>query len=250
MLLKAIFVAFAKGNGEVQVILMLIVEACILASFLVLKPYKTRGGDVLGLFLAIVRLACTGLMIAFMETLAVAAIPRVAIGIVAAVMFSVAVIVLFVNIVLHLPLIGHFSKSSRHSLQDSAVGSMMEKGDVSSESDIPAGRPRNPTPERNIPLDPDVNQPYPTTTPTHTTAEPNTPSSVATSTTNFGTVLPARWSWQQSHSRAPSQSHSSVSPHSPNFSSSPSSPRSPFASHGHSRQPTIDEHSASLHYAI
>ena len=253
--LRALFVAFAKANGEVQVILMIVVELGVLAAHLVLRPYKTKGGDILASYLAIIRFVCTGLMVAFMETLAVAAIPRVAIGILIAVLFSIAIIVLFVNIIIHLPGVHRLFKSSRRSQQDSAADSMLEKGDVSSsstESQTHLGRPRNPTPERNIPLDPHVNQPYPDITPTQTAAEPHSPASIDSSSTNLGSILPRRWSFQHSHSRPNSQSNNSSSPLSASFSSTPSTPRrsvppSPLASHGHSRQSTIEEYSLSHH---
>lgn len=245
--LKAIFVAFAKASGEAQLILMIVVELGVLGAYAVLKPYKARGGDVLATYLAVIRFVCTGLMIAFIEQLAVAAIPRVAIGILMAVLFSIAVIVLFINILLGL--VRLFQTSRRHPHVDSADESIMEKGDISPSSTVSQehfGRPRNPTPERNVPLDPNVNQPYPAFTPTHTTAEPPTPQS-GTSETSLGSVLPRRWSFQQSHENAYTQE--STSPHSTSSSARRSVPPSPLASHGHSRQPTIDEHSSSWHHA-
>jgi hypothetical protein len=257
--LKAIFVAFAKANGEVQVILMVLVELGVMAAHLVLRPYKTRGGDVLASYLAIVRFVCTGLMIAFVETLAVAAIPRVAIGIVIAVLFSIAVVVLFINICIHLPGVSLLFKSSRLSRQDSAADSMLEeKEDMSHslmESQTHLGRPHNPTPERNIPLDQHINQPYLDTTSTNTAAALPSAASLETSSTNLGSILPRRWSFQLSHSRPNSRSNCSTSPHSTDFSSTPSTPRpsgppSPLASHGHSRQPTIEEYSSSSHHAL
>jgi len=257
--LKALFVAFAKSNGQVQVILMVVVEFFVVAAHFVLKPHKTRGGNVFSSYLAIVQFICTGLMIAFMENLAVAAIPRVAIGILMAVLFSIAIIVLFVNIVIHLPGVNRLFKSTRLPHQDSAVDSILEKGDISpssTESRTSFGRPHNPTPEHNIPLDPHVNQPYPDITPTQTAAELSSPTSVETKSTNFGsTILPRRWSFQLSHSHPSSQSDYSISPQSADFSSASSTPRhsippSTLASHGHSRQPTIEEYSLSSNHAL
>lgn len=234
-LLKASLVAFAKANGEVQVIFLVVVEFGIVAAHLVLKPYKTRGGDVLASYLAIVRFVCTGLMIAFIETLAVAAIPRVAIGIIAAVLFSIAVVVLFINIAAHLPGVRRLFKSSQRSQQDSAVELMMEKGDISSsstESQTHRGRPSNPTLQRNTRMDLHVNQPYPEITRTQIVAESQSPVSVDTSST----ILPLRWSFQLN-----SQSEHSTSPQSTNFSSTPSTPSriippQPLVSNGHGRQ--------------
>lgn len=99
---KAIFVAFPKGHGKVQVILMTIVEFLLLVSILTFRPHLNRGGDVLSSYLAIVRLVCTGLMIAFIVELNLAPIPRVVIGLIAAVIFSVAVVVMFFNLIFHL----------------------------------------------------------------------------------------------------------------------------------------------------
>lgn len=242
--LKAIFVAFAKASGVVQLILMIVVELGVLGAYVVLKPYKTRGGDVLATYLSVVRFVCTGLMIAFIEKFAVAAIPRVAIGIVMAVIFSIAVIVLFINTLLGF--VRLLQTSCRHSHIDSADDSIMERGSISPSSTEHFGRPRNPTPEKNVPLDPDVIQPYPAFTPTHTTAETLTPLS-GTSETSLGSVLPRRWSFQQSHENAATQEL--TSPHSISSSPRRSVPPSPLASYGHSRQPTTDDHSSSWYHA-
>lgn len=253
--LKALFIAFAKANGEVQVILTIVVELGVLASYLLLKPYKTKGGDILATYLAIVRFVCAGLMVAFLENLSLTAIPRVIIGIVMAVLFSIAVIVLFVNIILHLPGVNGLRKARQPSQHDSADESILEKGEASlssTESMTHLGRPHNPTPERNIPLDPEINEPYPNITPTQTTAGPPSSMSVDTNSTNLGSLLPRRWSFQQSQSLISPQSHHSTSPHSVNFLSTPSTPRrslppSPIAEHEHSRPPTIDEYPSSHH---
>lgn len=207
---------------------MIVVEFGVLAAHFACKPYKTKGGDVLATYLAIVRFVCTALMVAFMETIHLAAIPRVVIGIIIAVLFSVAIIVLFVNILLGLRLIFRSPQPSQASQQDSAAESILEKGGASpssTDSHMDFGRPRNPTPERNVPLDSHVNQPYPSFTPTQTTTGPPSAASIDTSSSNLGSVLPRRWSFQQSHSVANSQSHHSSSPHSSDFSSTPSTPR-------------------------
>jgi hypothetical protein len=221
--LKALFVAFAKANGEVQVILMVVVEFGVVAAHLVLRPSKTRGGDILASYLAIVRFVCTALMVAFIETLALAAIPRVAIGIVIAVLHSISVIFLFINIAIHLPGATRLFKYSKHSQQGSAIGSILEKGDISHHSSVESqtrlSRPRNPTPDRNVPLGPHVIQSYAEITPTQTPAEPPSPASVNSSSTNLGSTLPRRWSFQQSHSSPRSQSNHSIVPHSTDFSS-------------------------------
>jgi hypothetical protein len=101
-LVKALVVAFGHGHGQTQLIVFIITEFFVVATTFVLKPHKTRGGDVFATFLVVVRFVCTCLMIAFIESIAVAAIPRVAIGIVIAVIFSVAVVVMFFNIAWHI----------------------------------------------------------------------------------------------------------------------------------------------------
>ncbi|KAH7913891.1 hypothetical protein BJ138DRAFT_1058085 [Hygrophoropsis aurantiaca] len=258
--LKSIFIAFAQANGEVQLIFILIVECGILACLSVTRPHKTRGADALAIYLAITRVVCTGLMVAFLESLNLAAIPRVAIGIVIAVIISVAVIVMFFNTLVNLGLIQLLFAKFRGRPIASANPSVLEKGgdasDHSGESRSPFGRPRNPTPERNIPLDPDVRQTYPAS-PSHTTDRQSAYSDESGSTT-LGSLLPRRWSFQPSHpshsrSNSNSQSQSQSSPLSTNFLSTASSPRqshppSPLYTHSqsHSRQPTIDEHGPSL----
>lgn len=253
--LKAIFIASAQSAGEVQIILMLVVEFGVLATYIVLKPFKTRGGDVLGTYLAIVRFICTGLMVAFIQKLALGAIPRVVVGAVAAVLFSFSVIVLFINIVMHLPGVNHlFRKSPQRSQSDSASESIMEKGDSASptatESHTHFGRPRNPTPERNVHMDPHTIQSYSSTL-TDIPATPRSPASVDTNSTNLGTVLPRRWSFQRSSNHSHSPSDYSTSPHFSDFSSPrrsvPPSPLTASIGHGHSRQPTIEEYSYSSH---
>jgi len=133
---KSIIVSFAKGHEKVQIVLMIIVELGVLASILTFKPHHTRGGDVLSSYLSIVRLVCTGLMVAFIQDLNLAAIPRVVIGIITAVIFSVAVVVMFINTVFHI--IQAFRprqftqqiSSGRHSEE----ASVLEKGKDSSHS--------------------------------------------------------------------------------------------------------------------
>ncbi|KAF9227428.1 TRP-domain-containing protein [Gyrodon lividus] len=240
---KAIFTAFAQANGEVQVICILVIECAILACLLFLRPHKTRRGDVLATYLAITRVTCTGLLVAFLESLNLAAIPRVAIGIVIAVIISVAVIVMFINTLVNLGLMKLLPARFQRRPTPSTNTSVLEKGGI---AEGIAGRPRNPTPDRNIPLDPTINQPYPES-PSRMTAEDHSTYSEESGSTTLGSLLPRRWSFQPSqplsHSRTNSQSQ-----YSPTNASSPrqSHPPSPLHPHSqsHSRQPTIDEHSS------
>lgn len=249
---KALFTAFSQANGEVQVVAMLIIECALLASLLAFRPHKSRGADVLATYLAITRVVCTGLMIGFLESLNLGAIPRVVIGIVMAVIISVAVIVMFVNTLVNLGLMRLLPARYRRRRDDIPDGSVLEKG-----ADDTDWRPRNPTPQRNIPLDPDVNQPYPDS-PSQTLTDRHSAYSEESGSTTLGSLLPQRWSIQPSqpstHSRSNSQSQyspsqSNYSPSCSNHLSTASSPRqsvppSPLRTHSpsHSRQPTIDEH--------
>ncbi|KAJ7078939.1 TRP-domain-containing protein [Mycena belliarum] len=131
---KALVIATGQGHGMAQVVVFLLVELAVVAGHIFLKPYNSRGGDIFSTYLAIVRLVCTGLMISFVESVGVAAIPRVAIGAVIAVIFSIAVVILAINIFLQSGILwllrrGRFNRSP--SLKGSADESMLEKGHAS-----------------------------------------------------------------------------------------------------------------------
>ncbi|KAF9241517.1 hypothetical protein BU15DRAFT_44694 [Melanogaster broomeanus] len=242
--LKAIFTAFGQANGEVQVISILVIESTILACLIFLRPHKTRRADVLATYLAITRVICTGLLVAFVESLNLSAIPRVAIGIVIAVIISVAVIVMFINTLVNLGLMELLPARFKRRTAPVTDVSVVEKGgDVEGIS----GRSRNPTPDRNIPLDPTINQPYPDSLSQMTTEDHSTYSEESGSTT-LGSLLPRRWSFQpsqpSSHSRTNSQSQYSPTSASSPRQSHPPSPLHPQSQlQSYSRQPTIDEHS-------
>lgn len=254
ILVKALFIAFSHANGVVQIVAILVIECMVLASLLALRPHRSRGADVLATYLAITRVVCTGLMIAFLESLNLGAIPRVVIGIVIAVIISVAVIVMFINTLVNMGIMRLVPPRYRRRPGATASGLDAEKGAGNDEKDW---RPRNPTPERNIPLDPDVNQPYPDS-PSQTLTDHQSLYSEESGSTTLGSLLPRRWSIQQSqrsnHSRSNSQSQysssqSNYSPSQSNYMSNVSSPRqsvppSPLRTQtpSHSRQPTIDEH--------
>jgi hypothetical protein len=131
---KSLFIAFGQAHGTMQVTVLVILEGLVVISIIVLKPYKTRKADVLAGYLAIVRLVCTGLMIAFIPSMGVKAITRVIIGIVIAVIFSVAVIVMFFNTVWNIlqPLISRRNRVTTPT--DSLDSSALEKGDATPSS--------------------------------------------------------------------------------------------------------------------
>jgi len=117
-----------------QVIVLVILEGLILISIIVLKPYETKKADILAGFLAVVRLVCTGLMIAFLPSLQVKAIIRVVIGCITAVLFSIAVVVMFFNTVWNIlhPLFSR--KGDPPSPSDSLHSSALEKGSATASS--------------------------------------------------------------------------------------------------------------------
>ena len=93
---KAALIAFLHSHGEAQVIAITISEVLLLAAHATLRPHTTRGGDVLGTGLTVARLIAAGLSVAFVQRLRLAAIPRVVIGIVVALVLSGAVLCLWV----------------------------------------------------------------------------------------------------------------------------------------------------------
>lgn len=198
-LLKAIFIAFVRVSGLAQIILMLIVELACIVSLFVLRPYKTKGNQAFSIFLSIIRLVCTGMLIAFVESLQVKAITRTIVGIVIAIIYSVGVLAVILNLFVAIVwnCICYLRTSS--SAGSTAVHTdeiALEKGDEKDETLSESSRiirPRNPTPEHNVPMDPQTKQVYPAT-PTAT--------DISTSaSTNFGSViLPRRWTFTPLHS--------------------------------------------------
>jgi hypothetical protein len=213
--LKSLFIAFAKASGEAQIIAMVIIEGAIVGYYFVLRPYKTRGGDVFSTFLAIIRLVCTGLMISFVERINVAPIPRVAVGLVTAVIFSVAIVIAFINLVLHSGIKRLWKHRSFKTSNTSSSGneSMLEKGGISpSNSSERIGRPINPTPEQSLPdpLHSQFLQPYPVS-PTETLEHPSVYTRDS-GTITVGSLLPRRWSFSPLNSPTnSSQAHEPVS---------------------------------------
>ena len=233
--LRAILIAFAQASGDIQLALMIVVELLFVATHLALKPFKTKGGDVFLTYLAISRLVCTALMIAFLERLNVKPIPRVVIGIVIAVIFSVSIIVVVLNLVLHV--VGGLLKRKRGNLASSAGSSdesVSEKGNgevnskmpsdlekVMSPDDVSYGdsldqqddrivdeavreRPLNPTPNQSTIL-PYIENSYPIS-PTGTTVssmDPPTLNSRDSGTITIGSLLPRRWSFSFSQPSSP-----------------------------------------------
>ncbi|RPD78156.1 TRP-domain-containing protein [Lentinus tigrinus ALCF2SS1-7] len=233
MIVKALVTAFGHAHGMVQVIFFVVLEFLLFISLVVLKPYRTRGADVFAGYLCITRLVCSGLMIAFAESLAVKPIPRVAIGAITAVIFSVAVVIMFFNLLVNMGLwrlfvyavtCGRRGRRRAHAVlssqpSDSSLGEKagdLEKRDNKDNATVTTGpsqyfvsRPNNPSPPSTV---------------------PSTPLS-ATSSTTLGETLPRRWSFQ--HSRPPSVS--TDAPHSPAYTHRTSTASSPISGQRHSR---------------
>ncbi|KAI0305780.1 hypothetical protein B0F90DRAFT_1815348 [Multifurca ochricompacta] len=238
--IRAILIAAAKGNGTVQIITVVCIELLLLLSYVALKPGKTRRADILSVFLAIIRLVTAGLLTAFIVPVALPPIPRVVIGIVVLVLFSISVVVMFLNTLWNLGfqrLWVHRPFATLRS-RGTASQSSLERGtekDIEKDISSMTSRPLNPTPTHGGPrVNPVMNAPEALSeiTPTTTYAEPSSAHSTDT-TTSYGAQVPSRWrsSFLQTSSRAGSDSaHGDVV--------SPSSPPSRLS---HSRQPTIDE---------
>ncbi|KAI0062928.1 TRP-domain-containing protein [Artomyces pyxidatus] len=252
--LRSLLIAAAKTHGNVQIIFIVVIEVFFLLSLILLKPGKTRRADVFSVFIGVMRLLCAGLLIAFIESINLAPIPRVVIGIIVAVLYSVTVIVAFLNTLWNLG-IQHVwtrrpfsSLRSRRSEELSLEKSVESKDKDENVVDVFAvdveSRPRNPTPTHNQLLDTSVRQTYPTFTPTTTAAEPSSAHSTDT-TVSYGHQIPSRWRRSMLlHSRSSSNADSTYTRVTPLTSGSspvdetrPPSPSRP----GHSRQSTIQE---------
>ena len=230
--IRVILIAFAHASGDAQLALMIVLELSLVLAHLVFKPFNTRGGNVFSTYLAISRLVCTALMIAFIESLNVKAIPRVVIGIVIAVILSVSVIVVILNLVLHT--LGGLLRRERGNLasssgsSDGSQASLSGKGtgegdmtpidsekgmspvEVSSEDSLyhqddssltdEAGRERpvNPAPNyspSSYPISP--------TGTTVTSIDPPSLHSYDSGTITVGSLLPSRWSFSFSQPSSP-----------------------------------------------
>lgn len=217
---KAIVTAFGLASGLVQLIFILIIEIFMFVSIIVFKPHPTRGADLLASTLSIGRILITALAFTFVESFEVAAIPRVGVGIAAAVVASLCVVLMFFNIIVNFSLwalwreqvsarfgtrlgstwrLGHWGRSSapgsssgsgKNSVMDEKekdaemerdgvvvvdeeLGAPRLRGGAASSSVIPVidERPRNPTPDQHEQLDPAMDSPYPSVTPTTSSSD-------------------------------------------------------------------------------
>ena len=257
-LVKALFIAFIQSHGLVQASLVLATEVILLVMLAITRPHLTRGADVLAIYLAITRVVCAGLPIAFAESIGLAAIPRVVIGIVTAVIFSIAVVIMVLNIFVHAGLWRLLTLPIRRKRQQGAAklqskGSSsvntLENGDKPNEDDekMPTtptvsvsttqhvySRPGNPTPS-HTPTTGSLLSPL-SATMSDGSHRPSMYSVSGSST--LGEQLPRRWSFQMS----PPPSTLSISPPEGNHTLS-STPVSRFTTPRHSRHisATTDE---------
>lgn len=236
---KTLVIGFGQAHGMVQAIVILVTEVFLFGLILVLKPYRTRGADWLAGFTAFVRMVCTGLMIAFAESLDLDAIPRVVIGIIAAVLWSVLVVIMFFNILVNIGLWRLFrraipwrrrsipsdatslsSRNRSHASLEEGKNQVSEKAiSVTPTSSTYYRRPENPAPS-HTPTTVSAFSPN-TTTLSHFSDPPSEFSRATTTSSTLGETLPHRWSFQHSpppsstfnsHSRTPSAGLSPVTP--------------------------------------
>lgn len=229
VVLRSIFIAFAKSSGPAQVALMIVVELGLVLSHFVLKPSSSRASHVFTTYLAVTRFVCTIMMIAFLEDLQVMAIPRVVVGIAIALIWIASFFVVVGNIAWNIVLSIRRRSASATSSDSSSKESMIEKGGGNSmstrekdsngnsssssleQAEASHSRPTNPTPDHNVPLDPTVIQPYPFSPTVSTISSPDPPTTSQSSVTlTLGSELPSRWNLN-SQPASPSNSNQDYS---------------------------------------
>jgi hypothetical protein len=218
MFIRAILIALAKNNGTSQIVIVVCIELFLLLSHVVLKPGKTRRADILCVFLSVVRLVTAGLLVAFIVPVALPPIPRVVIGIIVLVLFSIAVVVMFLNTLWNLGLRRLWPHRrftvlrSRGSSSQGSLESMTEK-DVEKGNSNVASRPFNPTPTHGGPaVDPAMNAPDALSQVTPTTTDANRPSSARSSNSTMSYGVPVASRWPSSPLEPPSRTGSHSSP--------------------------------------
>ncbi len=242
MFIRAILIASAKNNGTAQIITVVCIELLLLLSHVVLRPGKTRRADILYVFLSVVRLVTAGLLVAFIVPVAIPPIPRVVIGIIVLVLYSVAIVVMFFNTLWNLGLRRLWSHQrfavlrSRGSSSQGSLEKMTEDVEKGNSSVSVMSRPLNPTPTQGgLPVDPAMNAPDALSQVTPTTTTTDGPSSAhSTNTTmSYGVQVASRW--RSSPLQPPSRTDSDTSPGDLVL------PSSPLSHLSNSRYSTIDE---------
>jgi len=241
-IIRSVLISLAKANATAQIALVVALEGLVVLAFILIKPFKTRSGDVFGTYLAMTRFVSTGLMVGFLQPLAVSPIPRVVIGLIIAVILCVAVVITIANLVLNIGMEvmrrrKSISTEGTHSPKPSSEKSTVETGEqeldveqrtvheFDSQSQlhaVPVSRPTNPTPEQGVALDADnsILQPFPIS-PTATTVSTMDPPSLYSrrdsESITVGSLLPRRWSFSYSQPNSPtgSDAHGVSVPSSP-----------------------------------
>jgi len=224
----------------VQIVSVVCIELFLLLSHVVLTPGKTRRADILCVFLSVIRLVTAGLLVAFIVPVALPPIPRVVIGFIVLVLFSVAVVVMFFNTLWNLGLQRLWfhrrftTLRSRGSGSQGSLEKTTEKDTEKGNFDV-TSRPLNPTPTHGGPLvDPAMNAPDVLSQLTPTTANPEPSSAHSTdTTTSYGVQVPSRW--RSSLLQSPLQTGSDTSR------GDVGSPSSRPPRHSYNQHPTMDE---------
>lgn len=102
IIIKSAITSFAKASGLTQVVAFIILSLAEFLLLIILRPAHTRRSDILEGFLAIVRLITSGCLVAFVESVAIKPIPRVAVAFIIVVLESIAILVLFFNFMIDL----------------------------------------------------------------------------------------------------------------------------------------------------
>lgn len=117
MIAKAGLIGFGQSNAWAQVVGCIVVEFLILCCQLVLRPHKDRKGDWLGVILTLFRMLIFGLLIAFIESMKVKAIPRTVIGIVEIALVGIPTVILLFGLVFN-AFYGVFWRRKKARLED------------------------------------------------------------------------------------------------------------------------------------
>lgn len=97
--LRAMFIGFGQRSGWAQVIGSLVAEFIVFVSLLIRRPHKTRGSDWLSPILSFFRLALAGLMVCFLESIKLKAIPRTVVGIVCIALVGIPTVILLLSLI-------------------------------------------------------------------------------------------------------------------------------------------------------
>ncbi|KAL1412775.1 hypothetical protein Q8F55_000523 [Vanrija albida] len=97
--LRAAFIGFGQRSGWAQVIGSLVAEFIVFIALLVRRPHKTRGSDWLSPILSFFRLALAGLMVCFLESIKLKAIPRTIVGIVCIALVGIPTVILLLSLI-------------------------------------------------------------------------------------------------------------------------------------------------------